>query len=204
MEEKSKSSEKSYQVKGKTFMGYSILNNPLNVSMAAIFAVIIFALTLIAVVLSEGFINIGDLGVMISGLLFGPIIGSVAGGIGPFIADMVLYPPTAIYTLVIKALEGFLVGVIANPRKNYKKFNYRDIIAVVVGGLTMVFGYFFVELLVFGDPGWAFGELPLNFFVQFLTGVIGSILFVRIWRKNIIDSFPQVFDKIFISPILTE
>ena len=199
MEEKSESSEKSYPIKGKTFMGYSILNNPLNVSMAAIFAVIIFALTLIAVVLSEGFINIGDIGVMISGLLFGPVVGSVAGGIGPFIADIVLYPPTAIYTLVIKALEGFLVGVIANPRKNYKKLNYRDIVAVVVGGLTMVFGYFFVELLVFGDPGWAFGELPLNFFVQFLTGVIGSILFVRIWRKSIIDSFPQVFDKIFIS-----
>jgi uncharacterized membrane protein len=198
MEEETEPSEKSYQLKGKAFMGYLVLTNPLSISMAAIFAVIIFALTLIAVVLSEGFINIGDLGVMISGLLFGPIIGSVAGGIGPFIADLVLYPPTALYTLIIKALEGFLVGVIANPRKNYKKFNYKDIIAVVVGGLTMVFGYFFVELLIFGDPGWAYSELPLNFFVQFLIGAIGSILFVRIWRKNIIDSFPQVFDKIFI------
>ena len=198
MEEKNKSSEKSYQFKGKSFRGYLILNNSLSISMAAIFAVITFTFTLIAVILSEGFINIGDVGVMISGLLFGPIIGSVAGGIGPFIADLVLYPPTAFYTLVIKALEGFLVGLIANPRKNYKKLNYRDIIAVIVGGLTMVFGYFFVELLIFGDPGWAFGELPLNFFVQFLIGVISSILFARIWRKSIIDSFPQVFDKIFI------
>lgn len=198
MEEKSNSFEKSNKSKGKSFRGYLLLTNPLCISIAAIFAVMTFALTLVAVVLSQGFINIGDLGVMISGLLFGPIIGFVAGGIGPFIADLVLYPPTALFTLVIKALEGFLVGVIANPRKNYKKLNYRDIIAVVVGGLTMVFGYFFVELLIFGDPGWAFGELPLNFFVQFLIGVIGSILFVRIWRKNIIDSFPQVFDKLFI------
>ncbi|MHA1931256.1 MAG: ECF transporter S component [Promethearchaeota archaeon] len=190
--------EKSYKSKGKTFMGYLLLTNPLCISITAIFAAITFALTLIAVLLSQGFINIGDLGIMISGLLFGPIIGFVVGGIGPFIADLVLYPPTALFTLVIKALEGFLVGLIANPRKNYKKFSYRDIIAVVVGGLTMVFGYFFVELYIFGDPGWAFGELPYNFFIQFLIGVIGSIIFIRIWRKSIIDHFPQVFDKIFL------
>jgi len=198
MEEKGKPFEKSNKSKAKSFMGYLLLSNPLNISIAAIFAVITFALTLVAVVLSQGFINIGDLGVMISGLLFGPIIGFVAGGIGPFIADLVLWPPTALFTLGIKALEGFLVGIIANPRKNYKKFSYRDIIAVVVGGLTMVFGYFFVELYIFGDPGWAFGELPFNFFIQFLIGVIGSIIFVRIWRKSIIDHFPQVFDKIFL------
>jgi len=198
MGETSKPFEKSNITKGKSFMGYFLLTNPLCISITAIFAVITFALTLIAVVLSQGFINIGDLGVMISGLLFGPIIGFVAGGIGPFIADLVLYPPTALFTLGIKAIEGFLVGVIANPRKNYKKFNYKDIIALIVGGLFMVFGYFFVELFIFGDPGWAFGELPFNFFIQFLIGVIGSIIFVRIWRKNIIDHFPQVFDKIFL------
>lgn len=198
MDETNKSFEKSHITKGKSFMGYFLLTNPLSISITAIFAVITFALTLVAVVLSQGFINIGDLGVMISGLLFGPITGFVAGGIGPFIADLVLYPPTALFTLGIKAIEGFLVGVIAHPRKNYKKFNYKDIIAVIVGGLFMVFGYFFVELFIFGDPGWAFGELPFNFFVQFLIGVIGSIIFVRIWRKSIIDHFPQVFDKIFL------
>ncbi|KKN14955.1 hypothetical protein LCGC14_0990820 [marine sediment metagenome] len=198
MEETSNASEKSNTSKNKSFMGYLPLSNPLSISITAIFTVITFALTLVAVVLSQGFINIGDLGVMITGLLFGPIVGFVAGGIGPFIADLVLFPPTALFTLGIKALEGFLVGVIANPRRNYKKFNYRDIIAVVVGGLTMVFGYFFVELFFFGDPGWAFGELPFNFFIQFLTGVIGSIIFVRIWRKSIVDQFPQVFDKIFL------
>jgi len=198
MEETNNSIGKSNRSKIKSFMGYLPLSNPLCISITAIFTVITFALTLVAVLLSQGFINIGDLGVMITGLLFGPIVGFVAGGIGPFIADLVLYPPTAFFTLGIKALEGFLVGVIANPRRNYKKFNYRDIIAVVVGGLTMVFGYFVVELFFFGDPGWAFGELPFNFFIQFLTGVIGSIIFVRIWRKSIIDQFPQVFDKIFL------
>ena len=63
----------------------------------------------------------------------------------------------------------------------------------------MVFGYFFVELYVFGDPGWAFSELPLNITVQFGIAAIGSILFIKTSRKNIIDNFPQVFDKIFIS-----
>ena len=62
----------------------------------------------------------------------------------------------------------------------------------------MVFGYFIVELYIFKDPGWAFGELPLNFSVQFGIGAIGSLLFVKTSRKNIINNFPQVFDKIFI------
>ncbi|MDX1799029.1 MAG: ECF transporter S component, partial [Candidatus Lokiarchaeia archaeon] len=114
-------SEKSFQYKYKTFMGYAVLTNSLSISMSAIFASITFALTMIAIILSQGFINIGDLGVMISGLLCGPIVGFMAGAIGPCVADLILYPLTAPYTLIIKALEGFLIGIIANPRKNYKK-----------------------------------------------------------------------------------
>jgi len=199
MNELSTNNEKKYKKDLITLYGYSILSNPLSISIASIFAGLNLALTLVAVLLSQGFINIGDLGVMITGLLFGPWIGAVAGGIGPMFADIILYPPTTPITLVIKALEGFLVGIIANPRKHYKKgLNYRDIMAVIIGGLTMVSGYFLAELYIFRDPGWAFSELPLNFFVQFLIGVIGSLLFTYSFRKNIIESYPQVFDNIFI------
>lgn len=200
MGEKSNTSEKTYQTQYKNFKGYVLLTNPLCVSIAAMFAAFTCGMTLMFPFLFPGgFINIGDLAVMITALLFGPMIGMVAGGIGPMLADIILgYPNFAIYTLIIKAAEGFLVGLIANPRENNKGLNIKDIVGVVVGGLTMVFGYFLVEYFIFADPGWATTELALNFTVQFGIGAIGSILFAKTLRRNIIDSMPQVFDKIFI------
>jgi len=194
--------EKEYRISGKTFRGYYLLNNPLVISMAAIFAAFTCGMTLLfPLLLPQGFINIGDLAVMITALLFGPIVGLIAGGVGPMMADVILgYPNFAFFTLAIKGLEGFTIGLIANPRKRKKNndLNSKDIIAVVIGGLIMVFGYFFVELFIFRDPGLAFSELPLNFIVQFGIGVIGSLIFVKTSRRNIIDNFPQVFEKIFI------
>ena len=200
MAEKSSEHEKRYQISKKTIQGYYLLNNTLVISITAIFAAFTCGMTLLFPFLfPQGFINIGDLAVMITALLFGPIIGLISGGIGPMFADFILgYPQTAFFTLVIKMLEGFLVGLIANPRRHYRDLSVRDIMGVIAGGLTMVFGYFIVELYIFRDPGWAFGELPLNFIVQFGIGAIGSLLFVKTSRKNIIINFPQVFDKIFI------
>lgn len=192
--------EKKFEAKYKTFRGYVLYTNSLSVAIAAIFSAFTCGLTLLFPLLfPQGFINIGDLAVMITAVLFGPIIGFTAGGIGPMLADFILgYPQTALFTLIIKACEGFVVGFISNPRKHYKKIHYQDIVGLIIGGLIMVFGYFFVELYIFRDPGWAFGELPLNFGVQFGVGVIGTIIFIISSRKNIIINFPHVFEKIFI------
>lgn len=60
---------------------------------------------------TRGYFNVGDSAVYITALLFGPIVGSVAGGLGPMIADIVLGAPWfAPGTLIIKVTEGFLVG----------------------------------------------------------------------------------------------
>ena len=204
METKAKSKEKRYQTKVKNFMGYSYPVDPLTISMIGIFAALICVLTMIIAVpipATQGFINIGDAGVMITGLLFGPIIGGIAGGVGSALADISLgYTIYAPATLIIKGLEGFIVGLIANPKKNYKKLNYRDILAVVIGGAIMVFGYLIYETIIFGFPI-ALYEFILNGIVQFGVSIIIAIIFTKTVRRNIIDSLPQVFDKIFILEI---
>jgi len=201
MQNKSKSEEKIYRTKVKNFMGYSYPVDTLTISMIGIFAALICVLTMIIAIpipATQGFINIGDAGVMIAGLLFGPIIGGIAGGVGSALADILLgYTIYAPATLIIKGLEGFIVGLIANPKKNYKKLNYRDILAVVIGGLIMVFGYLIYETIIFGFPA-AFYEFILNATIQFGVSVILAITFAKTVRRNIIDSLPQVFDKIFV------
>lgn len=187
--------------KSRNFFGYYLPENPLIISIIAIFAALTCVLTLVIrvpVPTTTGYINIGDIAVMFTGLLFGPIIGGIAGGIGPAMADLIGYPLFTIPTLIIKGLEGFVVGLISNPRDKEFRVDYRDIIAVVIGGIIMVSGYFLVEAYVFGmGIGVALSEVPGNLF-QLLFGIIGSILLISIMRKNVIINLPHIFNKVFI------
>jgi uncharacterized membrane protein len=96
-----------------------------------------------------GFFNFGDTIVVTTALIFGPFVGAVAGGMGSALADLLLgYSAYAPYTLVIKGLEGFLVGYIGNPQNNPSKT--RLILAWIVGGITIVVGYWFAEAFIMG------------------------------------------------------
>lgn len=193
--------ENTKKVRHDQFKGYLLPKNVLSISIIAIFSALVCVLTMvipIPIPATQGFINIGDSGVMISGLLFGPIIGGFSGGIGSALADIFLgYTIYAPGTLIIKGLEGFVVGLIANPKLYYKRLNYRDFLAVVAGGAIMAFGYFFYELMLFGITAASY-ELILNGIIQFGLGGLIAILFTLSARKSIVDNLPQVFDKIYI------
>lgn len=63
---------------------------------------------------TKGFFNLGEAGVYMAAVLFGPRVGALAGGIGSSLADLSLgYAQYAPFTLVIKGIEGALVGIIA-------------------------------------------------------------------------------------------
>jgi len=90
--------------KNRTFYGYILPTNALIVSIIGIFAAFTCVLTFIVPITipaTQGYINLGDIGVMISGLLFGPIIGGIAGGFGSALADLFIAPIYAIPTLII-------------------------------------------------------------------------------------------------------
>ncbi len=201
MEDKNTMTEKRYDIPRKNFLGYLLPTETLSLSTIGIFAALTCVITMVIafpIPATKGFINIGDAIVMITGLLFGPIIGAISGGVGSALADIFLgYTIYAPATLIIKGLEGFLVGLISNPRRNYVKFNYRDIIGIVVGGLIMVFGYFIYEIMIYGFPSALF-EFILNAIIQFGLGGLLAFVFIISARKNIINNLPQVFEKIFI------
>ncbi|MHA1987091.1 MAG: ECF transporter S component [Promethearchaeota archaeon] len=196
------SKEESYNYKGKTFRGYLLPSNPLIISLIGIFTALTYVVTAfiqIPIPATGGYINVGDLMVMFTALLFGPIVGGISGGVGPMIAD--IFSPYSIYapaTLVIKGIEGFLIGFISNPKDKSSRISYRDIIAVVLGGLLIPFGYFIFEAYILNlGVSVAIVEVPGNFF-QFGFAAISSILLITASRKNIIKSMPQVFNKIFL------
>lgn len=200
-EEKLMTEEKQFKIQAKTFLGYLLPTNSLSIALIGIFAALNCILTMIISIpipATQGFINIGDAGVMITGMLLGPIIGGLAGGIGSALADLLLgYPLYAPATLTIKGLEGFFVGLIANPRRNHEKLKWRDIFAVIVGGFLMVLGYFLYEILLFGIPA-AMYEFFFNGVIQFGIGASIACVFIAITRKGIVENLPQVFTKIYI------
>ena len=116
-----------------------------------------------------GYFNLGDVIIFVSALIFGPIVGGFAGGVGSAIADIIGFPLFAVPTLVIKGIEGLLAGLITN-RNNM----YRDAVAVIVAGFEMVLGYFLAEYYALG---WTFemalAEIPGNIVQIFIGGLIG-------------------------------
>ncbi|MFW9952743.1 MAG: ECF transporter S component [Candidatus Thorarchaeota archaeon] len=202
MNDRNSSKEKSYQDNGKSFKGYLLPSNTLINALTAIFAALIYVVTAfiaIPVPATGGYINLGDILVMFTALLFGPIVGGLAGGIGSMLADILspyyIYAPA---TLIIKGIEGFIIGLISNPRENVSRISYMDIIAVLIGGFIIPVGYFIYEAFILNlGITIALVEVPGNAF-QFGFAAVSSILLIIATRKNLTSNFPQVFNKIFI------
>jgi uncharacterized membrane protein len=115
-----------------------------------------------------GYFNVGDVMIFVSALTFNPLIGGVAGGLGSALADMLSgYLVFAPATFVIKGLEGFLAGFIAD-----KKSLYRDVLAVVIAGSVMVTGYFLAEIFLLG-MGQAIAEILPNIAQVSVGGLVG-------------------------------
>ena len=128
-----------------------------------------------------GYINLGDAVVYITALLFGPFYGLVAGGVGSSLADLLGgYGVFAPFTLIIKGLEGLLVGILAWPVfHRHSRPSPADLaltaLAIVAGGAAMVLGYFVSEAFIL-HLGVAAGasEVPGNIF-QVVGGLVAAL-----------------------------
>jgi len=95
----------------------------IRLSITAIFTSLVFVATTIfsiSVPQTRGFFNIGETMVYTTALLFGPLVGAFAGGVGSMLADLFLgYSQYAPATLVIKACEGAVVGLFAQRKLKF-------------------------------------------------------------------------------------
>jgi uncharacterized membrane protein len=130
---------------------------------------------------THGYINVGDAMIFTTSLTFGSYIGGVAGGLGSALADLSAgYGYFAPFTLLIKGCEGLVSGFISN-RKTFS----RDVLAVFIGGVIMVSGYFLAEafLLGYGIPA-ALTEVPGNT-IQIAVGAIVGIPVSHVVRRRL-------------------
>ncbi len=163
----------------------------INVGIVAAFATLAFAGTTvirIPIPASGGYFNLGDTFVMIAALLYGPLIGGLVGFVGPALSDAIGFPQFILATAIVKGFEGLAVGAIGG--KTTGKTITRPVIAVGVGIVILVAGYFIFEASIypmlakvipfFGvtDAKAAIAEIIPNL----LQGVISAVIALGIWR----------------------
>ena len=109
---------------------------------------------------TNGYVNIGDTIIFMTSILFGPIPGMIAGGIGSALADILSgYTHWALFTLIIKGIEGYVVGFIISKLKTT---NLNIILSTLLGSIVMVFGYFVFGAYLSGGFGASLLSVPSN------------------------------------------
>jgi uncharacterized membrane protein len=164
------------------------------IAAGAIFAALVAVATLIFVIpipATSGYFNLGETIIYVAALLFGPFSGTIAGA-GAVIADMLVAPQFALGTLIIKVLEGFLVGFLTKKlSRKIKSLTLGASIAIIIGGFEMVVGYFVYETQILSYPiALALIEVPFNI-VQVFVGLIIAIPLMH----AVMRVFPQLKSK---------
>lgn len=156
------------------------LNNPRTLATTGIMTALVMGMTLIQIATTPdgGYIHLGEIAMYFASFAFGPWVGAVAGGLGAGLADVVSgYPQWAPLTLVVHGLKCFIVGWIAYGDKTPLRLG----LAVLVGGLIMVTGFFLGSGLIPFLGGWSLAVpslLPNA--VQAATGLLGAAVFFAV------------------------
>ena len=142
--------------------------------LAALLAALVCVATMVVQIPSpmQGYVNLGDCFVLLSGWLLGPWYGFAAGGIGSMLAD-------APGTLVIKGVMALVAALM------YEKMG-RTATSRIAGGVVseiiMVLGYFGYASLLLGKGLAAAASIPGNIF-QGAVGLVVGVLLVTVLER---------------------
>lgn len=135
---------------------------------------------------TNGYVNIGDSIIFISSILFGPTIGMISGGIGSALADILSgYTHWALFTLIIKGFEGYLVGILIKNNPNILKM----IFSTLIGTISMVFGYFVAGGIIEGSFIVSLYSIPSNLIQGILSMAIAIPLTHMLEKISYVKSF---------------
>ena len=126
---------------------------------AAIFTAFVAAATsvfTITIPATTGYFNVGEIMVYTSALLMGPYVGAFAGGVGSMIADLLVPAPYfAPGTLVIKGIEGFIVGYLGTR-------TFPKVTRAGWRGITLGFGLVFCMSLAYVGYEFLSGDFAIT------------------------------------------
>jgi uncharacterized membrane protein len=170
----------------------NVLKTPLKLTAAIVFAAMVCVVTLaftLSVPVTGGYFNLGETVIYVAALVFGPFVGAIAGGVGAAIADVIVAPPFALGTLVIKSIEGALVGFLGKKLTRQTSKStwkiYTTLLGIVIGILLAATGAVYysgnVDLYIGIPPP----QTPsVTFFVPaefwYIIGSVAALLIISV------------------------
>lgn len=151
--------------------------------LAALMAALTYVATSIVQIPSpmQGYVNLGDCIVLLSGWILGPWWGAAAGGIGSMLVDLLgVYAHYAPGTLVIKGVDALAAALIFRALGRGKN---AMLVSGIVGEVVMVVGYFFYASLILGKGLAAAASIPGNI-VQGIAGVVIGMALAMVLQKT--------------------
>lgn len=135
---------------------------------------------------TNGYVNIGDALVLLSGWALGPGYGFFAAGVGSALADLINgYGSYVAGTLLIKGAMAFIAALAVKHGAGTVKL----VVSGLLAELVMIGGYFLYESTLLGYGLAAAASIPGNGF-QGAVGLVLGILLFRLCEKR--DLFKQL------------
>ena len=129
----------------------------------------------------QGYVNLGDCFVLLSGWLLGPWYGGAAAGIGSMLVDLLSgYGHYVPGTLIIKGVDALAAALIFRAMGRSKT---ALLVSGTVGEIIMVAGYFFYASLILGKGLAAAASIPGNI-VQGIAGVAIGMALAMVLQKT--------------------
>lgn len=151
--------------------------------LAALLAALVCVATMVVQIPSpmQGYVNLGDCFVLLSGWLLGPWYGAAAAGIGSMLVDLLgVYAHYAPGTLIIKGVDALAAALIFRAMGRSKT---ALLVSGTVGEIIMVVGYFFYASLILGKGLAAAASIPGNI-VQGIAGVTIGMALAMVLQKT--------------------
>lgn len=147
----------------------------LNLSLAAVFAAIIFLATMIHVGIgfNGGYVHLGDALIYLCAAFLPAPYAASAAGIGAGLADVASGAPAWVpATVLIKALSALLF-----TSKKETVLCTRNVFACIIGAVICCGGYYVAEVVIYGC-GWAvpIASIPFNL----IQTVASAVLFISV------------------------
>ena len=131
---------------------------------------------------SGGLIHLGNVPLFVAAMLFGRKTGAIAGAFGMALFDLMSgWTAWAPFTFVIVGCMGYTVGLIAE-KKPFKSMMVNNLLSVILAIIIKVVGYYFAEVILYGNWILPFGSIPGNVLQVGVAGII-VLVFIQQLRK---------------------
>ena len=131
-----------------------------------------------------GLIHLGNVPLFIAAFVFGKKTGAIAGAFGMGLFDLISgWAIWAPFTFFIVGAMGFLSGLISE--KVPGKRVVVNTLAIAVALIIKIVGYYFAEVILYGNWLQPFGSIPGNVMQVVIAGIIVIPLAGRIKKRTL-------------------